>query len=224
MASPDTDTISEIIITVNGVGTEYNFGERGLKPEYLSKRLALSSTPASGTAALQQLINDAPVVRLNGNTGANFAATFTPGGTAVPIVNTTAATLSQADGGWLNSLTARIENPTDGAAEVLTVANATLTETPQALPAFPKIRASYAGGVLTLSGPDELSRFQSVLRTLTYRTPPRRPIRRPARSLSSPPTRYWEASRSLRPSTSARSLPRRRLPRIPLCANRAPRG
>jgi hypothetical protein len=164
------DTITNIVLGAGQKGVEYNFGERGLLPQYISKRLFLASTPTAVDQVVRQLINDAPVVRLNGIAGGNYAATFSAGGGAVPVVNTTAATITHADGGWLSSMKVKIENLRDGDDEVMTVLGMLLTPTPQSLtPLYPKIQAAYANGVLTLTGPDETANFQAVLRTLTYR-------------------------------------------------------
>ena len=65
-------------------------------------------------------------------------------------------------------MTVTIGNPRDGAADILTVENMGLNAVAQPLAAYPRILASYANGVLTLTGPDETANFQSVLRTLTY--------------------------------------------------------
>ena len=137
-------------------------------PQYISKRLFLNSTPTAVDQVVRQLVNDAPVVRLNGSAGANYAATFTRGGGAVPVVNKTAATITHADGGWLSSVKVKIENLRDGNDEILTVLGMVLTSTPQTLTGYPKIQGAYANGVLTLTGPDETDNFQAVLRTLTY--------------------------------------------------------
>ena len=61
------DTITHIPLAIDQAGTQYDFGERGLRPEYISKRLALSSTPTTPDQIQLQIINDPPVVRLNGS-------------------------------------------------------------------------------------------------------------------------------------------------------------
>jgi hypothetical protein len=117
--------------------------------------LASSPTPVE---IVQQM--DAPVVvNLNGSQGASYSASFTGGGAAVSVVSP-AATITHADGGWLNSLTATISNPLDGSAESLQVASSVLAGT--------TITATPGNGSLTLSGADTAADYQKVLRAITY--------------------------------------------------------
>lgn len=102
----------------------------------------------------------APVLDLNGpGAGINFSTTFTEGGGAVAIVNSSELTLTDEDSINLASATITLTNRPDGVAEVL-AANTAGTN----------ITASYdaATGVLSLSGSDTVGNYQQVLRTLTY--------------------------------------------------------
>ena len=115
-----------------------------------------------GTATLTiSAVNDAPVLDLDGDnssgqSGADFANTWTENGGPVAIADADAV-LSDVDSANLVSLTVTLTNRLDGAAEVLS-ADTSGTG----------ITANYANGVLSLSGSDSLAHYQQVLRTLTY--------------------------------------------------------
>ena len=107
--------------------------------------------------------NDAPTLDLDqddssGESGADFATTFTEGGSAVLIADTD-ATLSDVDNANLQSLTVRITNLLDGASELL-AADTSGTS----------ISASYDSGTgeLSLTGSDTKENYQQALRTITY--------------------------------------------------------
>jgi hypothetical protein len=148
--------------------SDVNFGDLGLKLQYISKRLFLASTPPMAT--IVRSINAAPALDLNGPTqsGSDTSAKFYPGGGPLKIAPA-AATLADADSPSLVSLVVTITNPLDGGQETL---DADVTGT--------NLVKSYANGVLTLSGVDFLSprqldgktdhttNYQSVLRTVTY--------------------------------------------------------
>jgi hypothetical protein len=128
--------------------------------EYIT---ATATNPADSTSEFSVAVTAevAPVLDLDaddssGQTGADFSATFNEGGGAVAIIDSD-ATLSDADSASLTSLTVTITNLLDGASEVL-AADTSGTS----------ITASYAAGVLTLSGSDTVSNYQQVLRTITY--------------------------------------------------------
>ncbi|HAZ47371.1 MAG TPA: hypothetical protein DCZ55_23675 [Cyanobacteria bacterium UBA11371] len=101
--------------------------------------------------------NTAPILDLNGAaSGINYNNTFTRGGPAVAIVDTSNFTLTD-DGNTLNNATVRITNPLNGASEVLSaVTNGT------------NITASYNNGILILTGSDTVANYQTVLRSITY--------------------------------------------------------
>jgi len=93
-----------------------------------------------------------------GQSGADFAATFTEDGGPVAIADTDAI-LSDADDTDLQSLTVTITNLLDGAAESLSADTSGTS-----------ISASYDSGtgVLALSGSDTVANYQQVLRTVSY--------------------------------------------------------
>ncbi len=88
--------------------------------------------------------------------GTDHASSFTEGSGGVAIADTDAA-VSDADSPRLSGMTLTISNPLDGAAEVLS-ANTAGTS----------IVASYAGGVLTLTGSDTAAHYNQVLRSVIY--------------------------------------------------------
>jgi hypothetical protein len=116
--------------------------------------------------------NIAPALDLNGQgTGINFAATFTPKGRAVSVVDKVALTVADfaLPGGvktalnpntaTLKGATVKITNLLDGTNELL-----------RATPGTTGITATYdaALGVLTLTGTATLAQYQQVLRTVVY--------------------------------------------------------
>ena len=131
-----------------------NFGVGGLLPQYISRRLFLSSTPK-----MSQIVRDLnlpPVVDLNGAAAGNDLTTkfFAGGG---PITIAPAGTISDVDSPTLVALSVTITNPFDGPAEVL---DATVTGT--------SISKSYANGVLTLTGVAPVADYTTVLRSITF--------------------------------------------------------
>jgi hypothetical protein len=76
------DTISNIVIAGGTAGTGNNFGERGLMPAFVSKRLYLGSTPEA-SVALREL--NARAAELAGNTA--LASSIRAG--ASTVVNST---------------------------------------------------------------------------------------------------------------------------------------
>ena len=153
-----TSQLVDIVLGQGAVGLNYNFGHRGIESSAVSLRLFMASTPPMAQVVTQ--FRSAPVVALNGSQSTNYASSFTTG-TATPVVNTTAATVTQTSGGALVSLKVTITNAKNGSSE-------TLTADTSVLGTAPKITSSYAGGVLTLSGVDSLANYQKVLRTIKY--------------------------------------------------------
>jgi len=107
--------------------------------------------------------NQAPVLDLDANdssgqSGADFATTFTEGLGPVAIADVDAS-LTDGNHRNLSSLTATIANLLDGSSESLS-ANTSGTS----------ITANYDSGtgVLTLTGSDSVANYQQVLRTITY--------------------------------------------------------
>ena len=114
------------------------------------------SAPVTTTIAVAA-VDDAPVVDLDGaGGGTGFAAAFVEDGGPVAVVDTD-MTVSDVDDTNLESAKVTITNPLDGAAESLSVDVAGTA-----------ITASYANGVLSLSGTDSVANYQAVLRTLSY--------------------------------------------------------
>ena len=121
--------------------------------------IGLTSTSTITVAA----VNDAPVLDLDaddssGQSGADYAATFTEDGGPVGVADADAS-LSDVDSVNLTSMNVTITNLQDGAAEVL-AADTSGTS----------IVANYnpGTGLLTLIGPDTVANFQQVLGTITY--------------------------------------------------------
>ena len=105
-------------------------------------------------------VNDPPVLDLNGPAAGNdFAASYTEGNAAVAIVDAAAMTVSDVDNATLASATVTISNLLDVSFEQLAATTGATA-----------ITANYvaASGTLTLTGPDTVANFQSVLRTVTY--------------------------------------------------------
>lgn len=92
----------------------------------------------------------------SGATGRDYDTTFVAEGGAVAIVDSD-GTITQGDDANIDSLIVTIEDLQDGTDEVLA---AVTTGT--------SITASYADGILTLSGTDTVAHYQQVLRTITY--------------------------------------------------------
>jgi hypothetical protein len=162
-----SDTITQIVLGAGQNGSEYDFGEWLLAPGFLSKRLALASTPTT-QEGIDQLLDPPPTVELGGG-ATNYAASYTSGVSAVNSVAIASPSATVSDtSGELASLTVTISNRIDGGSESLTIPGQTIGATAQPLTNFPKISAAYAGGVLTLSGADSVGDYQSVLRSVTW--------------------------------------------------------
>lgn len=104
--------------------------------------------------------NVAPGVDLNGAaTGIDFSNTFNEDGGPVAAVDASELTVEDTNDTNLESATATLTNPADGANEVLAVDTSGTN-----------ITAVYsdATGILSLTGSDTLANYQQVLRTLTY--------------------------------------------------------
>ncbi len=106
-------------------------------------------------------VNDAPQTDLDANnssgqTGANFANTFTEDGGPIRVADSD-ATLTDVDSAMLVSLQVVLMNQFDGVNEILAADTAGTS-----------ITVNYNAGVLTLSGVDSVANYQQVLRTVTY--------------------------------------------------------
>ena len=111
-------------------------------------------------------VDDGPVIDLDANDdqgtpGSDFAVTFTEGDPATLIEDPLDATVTDVDSATLASLTVTITNLLDTGFETLAT---DVTGT--------SIVANYAvapgTGTLTLTGPDTLANFQTVLRKVMY--------------------------------------------------------
>ena len=164
-----SDTISQVVVTPAGKGTEYNFGEYLLAPGMLSKRIALASTPTTQSLLAQELLDPPPVVKLGASTTNNTTSSI--GGSAVSIAP--AATISYT-AGYLASMTVAIANLKDGSAESLIIPGQTLgtpaAPQPLASPLSTNIVSSYSSstGVLTLSGIATVAAYEQVLQSIEH--------------------------------------------------------
>lgn len=124
--------------------------------------LLWAGTAGRGIWEIKNLSNfagdQAPVLDLNGAGNHDFAAAFRQAGGAVAIAGP-GLTVTDADNNTLSSARIYINNPRDGANEVL---DAVVTGTNIAK------RYDPVSAMLTLTGSDTLANYQIVLRSLTY--------------------------------------------------------
>ncbi len=155
---PQTDTF-QVTVAASQKGTGYNFSVQGVVPRLYSLRLMLASASMTGDE-LEQSLETAPSVNLAGSARStattNFSTTFSAGGSPVAIASP-AASIASPDSPTQVSMTVTLTDPLDGLAEQL---HAVTTGT--------SITASYANGVLLLSGVADTSTYQAVLRSITY--------------------------------------------------------
>ena len=155
-----------VAITGGGTGLTYtpnaNFCTSG-SPDTFTYTLNGGSTATVSVTVT--CVNDGPAIDLDANDdkgtpGSNFAVTFTEGNAATLIEDPVDATLTDVDNTTLASLTVTLTNLLDTGFETL---SADVTGT--------SITANYvpATGVLTLTGPDTVANFQTVLRKVKYR-------------------------------------------------------
>ncbi len=167
---------------INGIAAEDNSGRSvsgagdvngdGIDDLIIGARYADPNGKSEGGQSYVVFGNIAPKLDLNGQgTGINFAATFTPKGGAVSVVDKVALTVADfaLPGGvktalnpntaTLKGATVKITNLLDGTNELL-----------RATPGTTGITATYdaALGVLTLTGTATLAQYQQVLRTVVY--------------------------------------------------------
>ncbi|MEO6194004.1 MAG: IPTL-CTERM sorting domain-containing protein, partial [Thermoanaerobaculia bacterium] len=158
-----------VAITGGGSGLTYapNANYCNLPPGTTPDTFTYTLTPGGSSATVSvsvTCVNDAPVVDLDadnsqGTTGSDFAVTFTEGTPAVLLEDPTDATVTDIDSPTLATLTVTITNLLDTGNETLST---DVTGT--------SITANYvaATGVLTLTGPDTLANFRTVLRKVRY--------------------------------------------------------
>jgi VCBS repeat-containing protein len=154
-----------VVITGGGTGVTYapNPNYCNTPPGTTLDTFTYTLNPGGSTATVTvavTCVDDSPVIDLNGSVtpGSDFTATFTEGSPATPIEDPT-ATLTDIDSATLASLTVTITNLLDPGSEILST---DLTGT--------SITGNYvpATGVLTLTGPDTVANFQTVLRKVKY--------------------------------------------------------
>ena len=149
-----TDQI-QVTLASEAHGTGYNFNAKGLQPAMISARLFLASAPP--LVQMVRGMHTAPTVSLSGGSGTTFSTTYQAGGSAVAIASS-GATITSPGSETLTGLTVTLTNLKDGSSEVLA---ATTTGTP--------ITSTYANGVLRLSGVANVSAYQTVLQSITYK-------------------------------------------------------
>jgi VCBS repeat-containing protein len=133
------------------VGNPMNQDQDGTNGETTQDRYTANFTLQNAVPALDLDADDSSAV-----SGSGYAAAFYEDDPPVRIADAD-ATLSDADSANLVSLVATLSGRLDGANEILS-ADTTGTS----------IAASYANGVLTLSGSDSVAHYQQVLRSLRY--------------------------------------------------------
>src|SRR4029079_18384179 len=107
----------------------------------------------------------APVIDLDASTpGSDFAVTFTEGDAATLIEDPADATITDVDNTTLATLTVTITNLFDTGNEILStdVTGTSITASYVTVPGAP------GTGTLTLTGPDTLANFETVLRKVKY--------------------------------------------------------
>ncbi|MEN6449040.1 MAG: peptidylprolyl isomerase [Thermoguttaceae bacterium] len=145
----------EVGLTAGAAGTEYNFGERGLKATAFSLQYLVY--PAMSASQIIGKVDATPAVYLSGSaSNAGYSTTFTSGSSAVAIAAST-ATIVDADSTLLASMTVSIIGLLDGSSETL-AADVTGTS----------VTSSYSGGVLTLTGAASVSDYVKLLKKVTY--------------------------------------------------------
>jgi hypothetical protein len=140
---------------VDDNGIEFNFGERGLRPNKVSRRLFLAST--SSVAQAIAMVDAPPTIDLSRSAaGTGYTTHFVPGGSGVAIAGPDAV-IADSDSPLIGGMTVTISNRRDGDLEGLTVDTSGTS-----------ITSSYANGVLTLSGVADAATYQTVLKTIKY--------------------------------------------------------
>ncbi|RLS75286.1 MAG: DUF2341 domain-containing protein, partial [Planctomycetota bacterium] len=131
----------------------------------VGETVSATATDAAGNTsefgANRAIVMPVPVIDLDaddssGETGADFIASFVEDRSPVNVVDADAIAFDT-DTSNLNKLTVTITNLIDGSSEIL-AADTSGTS----------LNASYAGGVLTITGTASESDYQQVLRTITY--------------------------------------------------------
>jgi cyclophilin family peptidyl-prolyl cis-trans isomerase len=154
--SSDRRPVIDLQLTAGESGTAYNFAEIGMKPQKISMRMSLASSPTTQQYISQS--NSSPVVGLSSSAaGSSYSTTYATSSSTVAIASTSAV-CKDADTEMIASMTVSIANLLDGSSETLS-ANVTNTA----------LTTNYSGGVLTISGVADASVYQNVLKTITYK-------------------------------------------------------
>jgi cyclophilin family peptidyl-prolyl cis-trans isomerase len=136
-------------------GTEYNFGERGLRPEKVSLRMFLASSPPASEWVFTT--NSLPTVDLSkAVAGTGRSTTYQNGGSPVAIAASDAEILD-ANSPMLASMGVTINNRLDGDSEKLEVDTSGTSLT-----------SSFAAGVLTVRGVATPAVYQQTLLKVKY--------------------------------------------------------
>ncbi len=163
-----------VVITGGGTGLTYapNANYCNQPPGTTLDTFTYTLTPGGSVASVTvtvSCLNDAPVLDLDANDdqgtpGANFAVTFTEGNGATLIEDPLDATVTDVDNANLASLTVTITNLFDTGFETLT-ADTTGTSI---VAGYVTVPGAPGTGTLTLTGPDTVANFQTVLRKVRY--------------------------------------------------------
>jgi hypothetical protein len=142
---------TDIVLSAGNTATGYNFGERGLKSSAISLKHALGSYIATTVPQPDKV----PSVTVATSVLTRSIA-YKTGTSAIAIAGTGAA-ITDPDGSVLSSMTVKITNRRDGESELLSVDTSKTNVT-----------ATYANGVLTLSGVDTIANYKKLLAAIAY--------------------------------------------------------
>ncbi len=163
-----------VVITGGGTGVTYapNANYCNNPPGTTLDTFTYTLTPGGSSATVTMTVtclNDGPALDLDaddsgGTTGADYAITFTEGDAAKLLEDPLDATVTDIDSTTLASLTVTLTNLFDTGFETLSVdvTGTSITATYVTTPGAP------GTGTLTLTGPDTLANFQTVLRKVRY--------------------------------------------------------
>jgi large repetitive protein len=129
----------------------FNFGERAIKLAYVTSRMLMASSPR-----IETFLNSPPVITLTQPTTVAYSCGGSPGVIASGATVTDSSGLCASP--LISSMTVKIASVPDGSAEKLDAH----------LASGSPLTATYANGVLTLSGLANASVYQQALRAVTY--------------------------------------------------------
>jgi len=153
-----------VTVTTDAAGSA-TFSTDIIAAVLVGETVSATATDAVGNTselgAHRVIVTPVPVLDLDaddssGETGADFIASFVEDGSPVNVVDADAIAFDT-DTSDLNKLTVTITNLIDGSSEILTADTSGTS-----------LNASYASGVLTITGAASESDYQRVLRTITY--------------------------------------------------------